>query len=1101
MDKKDIKNESGRISPGKVLLWSLAMVLVIAGAVGLGSIRLSQDQIFPVYITEVMASNSSYPNPAGRLCDYIELRNDADYAMDLSGFQMGDISGKRRYVFPEGSVIAPGEYVLVYCDKNATQEGYAPFEINRSGGENFCLIAENGAVVDSVTTLAMDIDQAMILSQEGTWEITDSPTPGKANGEAMAPLGDIYNAEVSPVRISEFSCADNSYLPTLGIACDWVELCNTGKDTVDISGFILSDDVQQDKFIFPNGSLLGPGEYLVILCADNVTQENVAPFGLSRKTAETLVLRDAGGRIIEIVHTDPTAAVSTALGSDGNWAVTTEASPGFENTEQGHLRCMEQTGATPGSIQISEVMASEQLHLPDAYGEFSDWVELYNTTDRTISLDGWYLSDDPAQPDKWMIQGFTMEPGEYRLIRCSGRGTEISGELHSEFGLAAAGEDLVLTSRLGNVVDAVTVPETPAYHSCTFEGGQAAATQYPTPGYANDEAGYEAFCAAQLPTGPLAIWEVMVSNDQYLPQVLGQCYDWAELRNISDEPLNLAGFRLTDDADEPGLVFPEGTTLNPGETLIVICTPESQVVLSQYIQASFGLNAKDDRLLLYDSRGNLVDFVHLWNIPLGYSFGRQEDVGGFYHMEPSPKNPNGAGYRQISSAVVSSYVSGVYSQEDSFTVTLEARGQIYYTTDGSEPDASSTLYTAPLEISENTALRAVAIEEGKLASEIYTATFIVGDTHELPVVSLVTDPDGLWGWNGIYRNGDESVKEIQLPAHVSYAGSDGSFAINCATNLHGATTVVAFDKKSFAVRFQERFDGPLYYDVFEDGEVTAFSSLLIRTAHESTYSSQMHDALICQIASEASDSMVSQKYKYVALYLNGEYWGLYAIRERHSQEHFASYMNVPADNVEIQRHMIQARNELYDLYEFCGYQNLAKQEDYEYAKTVVNMESFADWMIFEAYMANKDITYNLRFYRNPVDGLWYMGLADLDLGMTGSYQGFDELLTTFHYGQFVSALIVNEEFQDLLARRLAELLEGPLSDANMIATIDEMAEIIRPETPWEEERWGTPVQGWENMVDSMRRFCDGRAEAMINNICSVLGLTAQERESYFGHLE
>lgn len=1101
MEMNNHKSDSGKTHPGKALLWLLAMALVVACAVFLGSMELSRDQIFPVYITEVMASNSGYPNAEGRLCDYIELRSGADYPIDLSDFQMGDISGKRRYVFPEGTVIAPGEYLTVYCDKNAPGEGCAPFEINRAGGENFCLIAKNGAVVDSVITLPMDIDQAMILTPEGIWEITANPTPGRPNGDAPAPYGDIYNPQVSAVRISEFSCADSGFLPGLGEACDWVELHNTGAETVDLSGFILSDDVKQDKYIFPAGSRLAPGAYLVVFCADNAASPEAAPFGLSRKNPETLVLKDAGGRIIEIVHTDPGAAFSTALQSDGTWAVTREVSPGYENTPQGHQLCLEDAGAAPGDILISEVMAGEQLLLPDAWGEFSDWVELYNTTDRPVSLDGWYLSDDPAQPDKWMIRNLTLQPGEYRVIRCSGRGTEAAGELHSDFSLAAAGEDLVLTSRLGNVVDAVTFPETPAHHCVTFAQGQAALSGYPTPGYANQEAGFEAFCDSRVPAGSLAIWEVMTANERYLPQVLGQCYDWAELRNVSGEALDLTGFRLTDDADEPGLVFPEGTTLAPGEMLIVIFTTEPQMVLPEYTQAFFGLNAKDETLLLYDSQGKLSDYVRLWDIPLGYSYGRQEERGGFYYMEPSPQNPNGAGCRLISSDVVSSYDSGVYSQEDSFTVTLEAPGQIYYTTDGSEPGSGDNLYTGPLEISKNTALRAVAIEQGKLPSDIYTATFIVGDSHDLPVVSLVTDPQGLWGKNGIYKNGDKRVKEIQLPAHVSYSGPDGSFAINCATNLHGATTVTAFNKKTFAVRFQDRFDGPLHYDVFGDGEVTSFSSLLIRTAHESTFSSQMHDALICHVASYASDKMVSQKFKYVALYLNGEYWGLYALRERHSEEHFASYMNVPAESVQVQRHMIQVRNELYDLYQFCKYRNFARPEHYDYARSVVNMESYVDWVIFEAYMANIDINYNLRLYRNGVDGLWYMGLSDLDLGMTGSHMAFDMVATSFHHGEFVSALMANEDFQDLLARRLAELLEGPLSDENMIATIRQMADTIRTEAQWEAARWGTPVYNWENTVEEMIRFCDGRAGEMIDNLCAVLHLTAQERETYFAHLE
>ena len=160
-----------------------------------------------------------------------------------------------------------------------------------------------------------------------------------------------------------------------------------------------------------------------------------------------------------------------------------------------------------------------------------------------------------------------------------------------------------------------------------------------------------------------------------------------------------------------------------------------------------------------------------------------------------------------------------------------------------------------------------------------------------------------------------------------------------------------------------------------------------------------------------------------------------------------------------------------------------------------------DWIIFEAYMSNVDIYENIRYYQSPVDGLWRMGLADVDLGIAGSSSAFDELAGTFHHGRVISALMLNEEFQDLLATRLAELLEGPLSDESTLARIDEMAATIRSEAKWEEKRWGTSVASWEGMVNYMKRFCDGRAQEMIDSLCLQLGFSKQQREEYFGHLE
>ena len=1087
------------ISLKNLALWLIAAAVVICAAFLFGGLSAGKDQVFPVYISEVMADNSMYPNSDGLCCDYIEIHNSADYPVDLSGFQLGDVASNSRYVFPSGTVIQPGEYLTVYCNKSANSPEYAPFEINRAGGESFYLIARNGAVVDSVTLVPMHADQVMLQQDDGSWQISENASPG--GSEDPFSWKDIYNETLSQVRFSEFSASDTGYLAEHGIFCDWVELHNNGSEPVDLSGYILSDNPGNDKYVFPENTVIPAGEYLTVFCTNQVSDPKVAPFGLSQLYEETLVLKNSYGQIVEILRTYPGEHMAMAITENGQWEATDGITPGFENSPQGRSFFLLTSGTDVGGIRISEVMAADQLILKDTFDQFSDWVELYNTLDQPVNLSGWCLSDDPAQPRKWIIPDMILEPGQRKILFCSGRDVNADGEIHTGFALSSGGETLVLSAWTGETVDSVTFPKAEAHTAFIFgEQGQHIVTECPTPGYPNDEESYLALCDANVPTGPLAIWEVMSSNDKHLPQKLGACYDWVELRNISSQPLDLTGYTLSDDPDVPAMHSLAGITLQSGESVVIILSEEPGVANDGVDQALFQLDAKEDQLFLFDPQGKLLDYVHFKDIPLGYSYGRRANSGGFFYMEPSPQNPNFAGYRLISGEIDASCDSGVYSLKEGISLTLEAQGAIYYTTDGSTPDVNSNPYTGPLQIDQTTVVRAVSIEEDKLPGKVYTVTFVIGDQHQLPVVSLVTDPDNLWGPNGIYKN-DLSVKEIQVPAHVSYSGADGSFAINCALNLHGATTVKVFDKKTFAVRFQDRYDGPLHYDVFEDGVVTDYSSLLIRTAHESTYSSQMHDAFICHIAAYNSDKVVSQKYKYVVLYLNGEYWGLYAIRERHSEELFASYMKVPADGVQIVRYMTTEYNELEELYQFLKRDNLRSDKNYAYAKSIINIESYADWLIYEAYMANIDIHANVRFYRNPVDGLWYMGLSDLDLGMMETHEAFTMMAKTFHHGMLIDALMRNEDFQHLLATRLAELLEGPLSDENTIALINQMADTIRDEAEWEYERWETPVFNWERTVEYMIDFCDGRTQEMIDDFCRQMVFTEEEREAYFGHLE
>ena len=1087
----------------KILVWFVAVAVLLV-AVILLTVFLAGDKglVYPVRISEVLASNTRYPNADGRCCDYIELINTADYDVDLSGFQLGDMEGSGRYMFPSGTVIRAGEYLVVYCDATVKDKAYAPFAISRAGGEVFYLIGSNGAIVDQVTTLPTDMDQSLIRGEDDTWMLSSRVTPGAPNSETVEGVQDFYNSGVSAVQISEFSAADNGYEPVCGVACDWVELYNNSSAAVDISGYSLSDNVGNDKYYFPTGTVISGNGYLLVYCSEGMEADNIAPFSLSRLGGEDVVLKNPEGRIVELVETLAMDSGSQARDENGNWSLRQLASPGYPNHMEGHEAFLKNIGAEPGRVVISELMAAPQYQLPDAWGDFSDWAELWNTGDTPVRLDGWFLSDDCSNPRKWQLPACEIGGGERLLIYLSGRDTVKDGEIHASFSLSAGGESLILSSYVGNEVDKVEFGESQANTSFVVDGVSVKPSIYPTPGYANDDAGYNQFCADMMPKGPLAIWEVMTSNDWYLPQALGVCYDWVEIKNISRETVDLSRYTISEDPNTPAMFTLPSGTLGPGESVVIILSGDTTLSNNRYAHAGFTLDAKEAQLLLFGQDGALVDWVFLRDIPLQHSYGRKDGTGGFFYMTPTPGYGNGDGYRQISAAPTANMQPGVYIDTDQFTLSFEAQGSIYYTLDGSDPDTRSLSYHAPIEITETTVVRAAAIEKGKLSSDIYSATFIIELDRSLPVASLVTDPENLWGYNGIYKSENtDYYKTLKKPANLSYTGEDGTFSLDCEISMHGATSLMFSEKKSFTVRFQDNYDGPLHYDVFEDGEVVDYGSLILRAARESgNVSTHIRDALMADKAAECSDTLISQKYKYVVLYLNGEYWGLYAFRELQSEKHYASYMHVPVDSVtRVVYPTDLGTTTLAKLWNFVGSNSLKDPQNYAYAKSVLDVNSFADWIIFEAYTGNFDIYENMRYFYSTADGLWRCALVDVDLGMFRR-ASFTEVGGSMKHGKLVCAFLQNDEFKDLVAKRLAELLAGPLSDESMTASIDAMADEIREEIPRETSRWGYTTRSWENLTASLRAFCGNRQEDLIYDYCSFVGFDAAQRESYFGDL-
>ena len=98
------------------------------------------------------------------------------------------------------------------------------------------------------------------------------------------------------------------------------------------------------------------------------------------------------------------------------------------------------------SVIISEFMAANTRTLADEDGAFEDWIELYNVSDATVNLGGWFLTDNAAQLTKWPFPAMNLAPNQFLVVFASNKDRRVPGtNLHTNFKLTAAGEYLALT--------------------------------------------------------------------------------------------------------------------------------------------------------------------------------------------------------------------------------------------------------------------------------------------------------------------------------------------------------------------------------------------------------------------------------------------------------------------------------------------------------------------------------------------------------------------------------------------------------------------------------------------------------------------------------
>lgn len=891
------------------------------------------------------------------------------------------------------------------------------------------------------------------------------------------------------VYINEIMAENRSYPNGDKQLCPWIELYNGGKKPADLSVWTLSDGSR--SFVFPEGSTLDAGAFLVLSCG-----KDSLPLSLS--DGGTLELCDSQGKPAD-AFAFPALECDQSLArqTDGSYELSFEASPGYENSRAGHEAFLAGLGVTQAPVQITELMPANKSSLLDADGNFSDWIELCNVSGEACDLDGFYLSDDSDDLLKWRFPSVSLAPGERMIVFCSDK-DRTDGELHTNFSISSAGETLYLTSPAGLPLWSFTYQSAADDQSIVIVDGLQSLSYTATPGYDNSPEGYERLLTETDAHGALVINEAVLYNLDYYEQH-HEYYDWVELKNCSDEPVNLADYYLTDSLNDPcQFALPE-KTLQPGEFYIVFCSGDVSLSTSHCTHAPFAISAEGEALYLFSSDGSLSDRMFIHHTPYGGSYGRLSEGSGFYYFDrPSPEKENGEGYRSIAALPEAGVPQGVYNDIVELEVALLGEGQIYYTLDGSVPDLESQLYTEPLVLDQTTIIRAISVVDGKVDSDCASFSYFINEGHSLPVVSLVCEPADMFsaGQGGIYAN---PAVDKEVDASVAFFGEEGEFASDCAVTLHGASSRKMWQKKSFKLIFRSRYGGDLSYDVFQTGEITSFHSILLRGGGISS----MHivrDELGSEVADAVCDSALALDTRYCVLYINGEYFGVYALREAYSEKYVADHTGSNEENVTIARAPVKF-GELYELFEYIIHHDMTDPECYAYASDRLDMASLANWMALEAYFNNFDIAGNIRYIKGDVpDSKWRLALFDLDISMTSVYAGWEQVFHPgYQIGQVTNSLRKSPQFRQTVLECASTLYHNGLTDSYMLSVYDDIIAQIDSEMERDCLRWRNSLGLWNWNVQVQRsRFCPERTSWWLKSLSDEFDFSEEEIQTYFG---
>lgn len=958
-------------------------------------------------------------------------------------------------------------------------------------------------------------------------------------------------APADAVALSEIMISNKGSVPdNLGGYPDYIELHNGSTEKADISGYGLSDSLLEGaKYVFPAGTVLEPDAYVVVWCGGEAEDGMHAPFKLS--AGEEAVLFDASGRPLDTAVLNSVDS-GMVLRREGEVWTQAKPCPGYPKTEEGMAEYEASLKETEDiGLYINEFMASNATTLCDSFGSYSDWIELYNSTDTDMDISGFGISDNLSQPMKYRFpDGTTIAAKGYLVVFCSGNEGMQNGELHAPFGLRSYGEDVVIANRAGRIIDSYSFKnqETDVSMARIPDGaGEFQSNSQPSPGYPNTGAGYSAFDAAnRLPLGGVYISEFGGSTGSVAS-------DWVELHNSTGSAVSLAGYGISNNPKNPAKwVFPD-ISIEPGEYLLLYATGSADKAQKKNLKLNFCISSTGEALFFFDPNGKLIDKLSAGRMRSGQSYGRDGSDNRYYYADPTPGAQNDKGYEGITQLPAFSVTPGIYDNAVTVAITAGEGETIRYTTDCTTPNASSEVYSGELSISKNSVIRAAAFRDGYLSGDVATATYLFrsdGVNHALPVVTLVTDPDNLWNSKtGIYATGDqfdpdaasyadtlqsatyyqakfateEQVDTIwEKPAAFSLFDDNGKqvFTQNVGIRIAGSFGRGRAQKGFNVIARKEYGKGSMEYPFFENRPYTEYKAVVLRAGAQDQNRSKIRDELASGLLEGTDINILYQAYRPTVLYLNGEYWGVYFMKEKRNRFFVAQHENTE-NNVDLaigkgfKQRSYGDNSDWVSLYEYATSHDLSSADAYNYVAERMDVDSFRDYMIAEIYNGNTD-TYNFQYYRLK-GGKWKFIFYDFCWG----FQSPGHETLAFRMGKTPSdvcsaklfaAMLQNKGWRDSFCRRFGELLNTAFAPERVSALIEELYGYVEPEIKREREKFNKDTfmgvkqpntnlgtyEGFQSEISKLKDFAQRRPEELKRQLQSNLGLSDSYMKEVFG---
>ncbi|MCF8242330.1 MAG: CotH kinase family protein [Melioribacteraceae bacterium] len=829
---------------------------------------------------------------------------------------------------------------------------------------------------------------------------------------------------------------------------------------------------------------------------------------------------------------------------------------------------------TGQNIAINEFMSSNVSTTVDEDGEYSDWIEIYNPTSSLVNLSGYSLTDNLSEPGKWIFQNSVIQPDSFLIVFASGKDRQIGTHFETYFDWGDEWNYFIGLSEpptnwksegfddhdwltgpsgfgYGDGDDATIVTDSPPdsakpisvfiRNEFILENSDDIIKGYLHIDYDDAFVAYIngiEFARANIgvPNADPPAYNDLAQSAREATMYSGGEPDEIiidDIQNYIHDGTNVIAIQVHNASE-----FSSDMTLIPFFTLSMTTIPENASGSSDYLDfpefklhSNFAIDSNGEDLALFNSNGDMIDHIQPAALSPDISLGRKPDGSFdlFFFDVPTPGMPNiSTGFTEASEDVSFSYDAGFYSSPFNLELSVQNQNsQIYYSLDGSLPTDSSMVYQNSIFVDSITVIRARAYSTGSLPGNVISKSYFINKEYELPVISLITDPKNLWSdESGIYilgPNADMSDypywganfwQDWERPAHLEFFEPDESlgFSLDAGIQIFGSWSRI-YPQKSLAVYARGKYGvDVIEHQIFPSRSNDVFQSFIMRNSGQDWGRTFFRDALIHSLAEGTIVDYMEYRPAYV--YFNGQPMGIFNLREKMSEHYIESNHGVDPDELDmIERDVTLLHGDMDHYYNFINFLNsndLSVNENYEYVKTLMDVDNFMDYMIIRCYAATSDWPWNnVKIWRQKSEsGRWRWLLYDTDYGFYGGHLSyasnmFNEVRgqSNTHTSFIFFKLFENEQYRNRFINRYADLLNGYLSSGKVLQKIDDFISGIETAMPFHIDKWqytfnevwwlGKSIDSMEEWYENIavaENFAEQRPYYVRENIINEFGL-------------